>query len=271
MPSFPFYKQLDAMDCGPTCLRMVARYYGKHFTLQTLREKSHLTREGVSMLGIARAAEDIGMQTMGVSLTWERLKEEAPLPVIVHWQQKHFVVVYKIRKDKVYVADPGFGHTVLSKGEFLKSWISTRLDGEAKGSALLVQPTPDFLNQEDEPVKKTGFRYLSRYLAPYRRYVYHLLLGLIIGSIIQFLLPFLFQSMVDFGITNQDLPFIYLVLLFQFVLIISQMGIDFIRRWILLHLSGRVNIALISDFLSKLMKLPVGFFDTKLTGDILQR
>jgi len=271
MPSFPFYKQLDAMDCGPTCLRMVARHYGKHFTLQTLREKSHLSREGVSMLGIARAAEMIGMQTMGVSITWERLKEEAPLPVIVHWQQNHFVVVFKIRKDKVHVADPAFGHTVYSKEEFLKGWLSNREEGEAKGSALLIQPTPDFLNQEDEPVKKTGFRYLFRYLAPYRRYVYHLLLGVIIGSIILFLLPFLFQAMVDFGITNQDLHFIYLVLLFQFVLIISQMGIDFIRRWILLHLSTRINISLISDFLSKLMKLPVSFFDTKLTGDILQR
>lgn len=271
MPSFPFYKQLDAMDCGPTCLRMVARFYGKHFTLQTLREKSHLTREGVSMLGIAKAAEDIGMQTMGVSLTWERLKEEAPLPVIIHWQQNHFVVVHKIRGDKVYVADPGFGLTTYSKEDFLKSWISTRQDGEAKGSVLMLQPTPDFLNQEDEPVKKSGFSYLLRYLAPYRRYVYHLILGLVLGSIVQFLLPFLFQSMVDFGITNQDLSFIYLVLLFQFVLILSQMGIDFIRRWILLHLSARVNISLISDFLSKLMKLPVGFFDTKLTGDILQR
>jgi ATP-binding cassette subfamily B protein len=271
MPSFPFYKQLDAMDCGPTCLRMVARHYGKHFTLQTLREKSHLSREGVSMLGIARAAEEIGMQTMGVSLTWERLQKEAPLPVVVHWQQNHFVVVHKIRKDKVYLADPAFGLTVYSKKEFLKGWISTRVDGEDKGSALLLQPTPDFLNQEDEPVKKTGFSYLLRYLAPYKRYVYHLLLGLVLGSIIQFLLPFLFQSMVDFGITNQDLPFIYLVLLFQFVLILSQMGIDFIRRWILLHLSTRINISLISDFLVKLMKLPVGFFDTKLTGDILQR
>jgi ATP-binding cassette subfamily B protein len=271
MPSFPFYKQLDAMDCGPTCLRMVARYYGKHFTLQTLREKSHLNREGVSMLGIAKAAEDIGMQTMGVSLTWERLQEEAPFPVIVHWEQKHFVVVYKIRKDKVYLADPAYGRAVYSKEEFLKAWISTRKEGEAKGSVLLLQPTPDFMNQEDEPVNKTGFSYLIRYLAPYKRYVYHLLLGVILGSVIQFLLPFLFQSMVDFGITNQDLPFIYLVLLFQFILIISQMGIDFIRRWILLHLSTRINIALISDFLVKLMKLPVGFFDTKMTGDILQR
>ena len=271
MPPFPFYKQLDAMDCGPTCLRMVARFHGKHFSLQTLREKSRLNKEGVSMLGIARAAEEIGFQTMGVSITWERLKTEAPLPVIVHWKQNHFVVVYRIRKDRVYVADPAFGQTVYTREEFLKGWISTRAEGEAKGSVLLLQATPDFLNQEDEPVKKTGFRYLYRYLAPYRRYVYHLLLGLILGSIIQFLLPFLFQSIVDFGITNQDLSFIYLILLFQFVLILSQMGIDFIRRWILLHLSTRINIALISDFLVKMMKLPVGFFDTKLTGDILQR
>ena len=223
------------------------------------------------MLGIAKAAEAIGFQTMGVTLTWERLKVEAPLPVIVHWKQNHFIVVYKIRKERVYVSDPAFGQTVYSKEEFLKGWISTRKDGEAKGSVLLLQPTPDFLNREDEPLKKTGFRYLFRYLAPYRRYVYHLLLGLILGSIIQFLLPFLFQSIVDFGITNQDLSFIYLILLFQFVLILSQMGIDFIRRWILLHLSTRINISLISDFLVKMMKLPVGFFDTKLTGDILQR
>ena len=271
MPQFPFFKQLDAMDCGPSCLRMVARHYGKHYTLQTLREKSHLDKEGVSMLGIARAAEEIGMQTMGVTLTWERLRNEAPFPVIAHWKQNHFIVVYKIRRDRVYVADPAFGRTVYSREEFLKGWISTRKDGEAKGSLLLLQPTPDFLNQEDEPVKKSGFTYLYRFLAPYKRYVYHLILGLILGSIIQFLLPFLFQSMVDFGITNQDLNFIYLILLFQLVLILSQMGIDFIRRWVLLHVSTRINISLISDFLVKLMKLPVGFFDTKLTGDILQR
>jgi ATP-binding cassette subfamily B protein len=271
MPAFPFYKQLDAMDCGPSCLRMVARHYGKHFTLQTLREKSHLNKEGVSMLGIARAAEAIGLQTMGVTLTWERLQNEAPLPVVVHWKQNHFIVVYKIKRDRVYVADPAFGKTVYSREEFLKGWISTRKDGEAKGACLLLQPTPDFLNQEDEPVKKSGFNYLYRYLAPYRKYVYHLILGLLLGSIIQFVLPFLFQSMVDFGITNQDLKFIYLILLFQFILILSQMGIDFIRRWILLHVSTRINISLISDFLVKLMKLPVGFFDTKLTGDILQR
>ena len=242
MPSFPFYKQLDAMDCGPTCLRMVARYYGKHFSLQTLREKSHLGKEGVSMLGIARAAESIGMQTMGISLNWKRLKEEAPLPVVVHWKQNHFIVVYRISKDRVYVADPAFGKTTYSREEFIKGWISSREEGEDKGSVLLLQPSPEFHKLDSEPVKRTGFRILFRYLAPFRRFVNHLLIGLVLGSVIQFILPFLFQAIVDFGITNQDLPFIYLILVFQLVLILSQMGIDFIRRWILLHVSTRINI-----------------------------
>ena len=161
------------------------------------------------------------MQTMGVSLTWERLQSEAPLPVIVHWMQNHFIVVYKTGRDRVWVADPAFGLAVYTKEEFLKGWISTRKDGEPKGSVLLLNPTPDFMSQEDEPIKKTGFRYLFSFLRPYRRYVNHLLLGLLLGSIINFLLPFLFQSIVDFGITNQDLSFIYLVLIFQFILILS--------------------------------------------------
>jgi len=271
MSSFPFYKQHDAMDCGPTCLRMVARHYGKHFSLQTLREKAFLTRQGVSLLGIAGAAESIGINTIGVSITWEKLSKEAPLPVIVHWKQNHFIVVYKIKGKKVYVADPALGLLILSREEFLKGWLSTAKDGEDKGIALLLKPTPDFFQQDDEKIKKTGFRYLYKYLRPYRKYLFHLVVGLILGGIIQLILPFLFQSIVDFGITNQDLGFIYLVLAFQFVLIISQMGVDFIRRWILLHLSTRVNITLISDFLIKLMKLPVSFFDTKLTGDLLQR
>jgi len=271
MSAFPFYKQHDAMDCGPTCLRMVARHYGKHFTLQTLREKAFLTRQGVSLLGIAGAAEAIGINSIGVSISWEKLLKEAPLPVIVHWRQNHFIVVYKIRGSKVYVADPGLGLLTLSKKEFLEGWLSTAKDGEERGIALLLKPSPDFFKQDDEEIKKTGFSYLFRYLKPYKKYLVHLVVGLLLGAIIQLILPFLFQSIVDFGITNQDLGFIYLVMAFQFVLILSQMGVDFIRRWILLHLSTRVNITLISDFLIKMMKLPVSFFDTKLTGDLLQR
>ena len=271
MAAFPFYKQLDAMDCGPTCLRMIARYYGKHFTLQTLRDRAYLARDGVSMLGIADAAESIGFKTLGLVVTWEKLVNEAPTPFIAHWKQNHFVVVYKIRKNKVYVADPAFGHTVYSKDEFLKGWISTRKDGEEKGSVLLLQPTPDFYKQEDEEYNRKGLSFLLKYLIPYKRMGYHLILGLLAGSLIQLALPFLFQGIVDFGINNNDAGFIFLILAFQFVLIMSYMGIEFIRRWILLHLSTRVNISLISDFLIKLMKLPVGFFDTKHTGDILQR
>ncbi len=271
MATFPFYQQLDAMDCGPTCLRMISKFYGKHFTLQTLREKSYLARDGVSMLGIADAAEAIGMKSLGAALTWKKLSGEAPLPLIAHWKQNHFIVVYKIRKDKVYVADPMLGMITYTKEEFLRGWISTKEHGEDKGTVLLLQPTPEFYQQDGEANKRTGLLFLTKYLFPHRKMGYQLLIGLVVGSVIQLLLPFMFQGIVDFGISNSDPGFIYLILAFQFVLIMSSMGVNFIRRWILLHMSTRINIALISDFLAKLMRLPVGFFETKHTGDILQR
>jgi ATP-binding cassette subfamily B protein len=250
---------------------MISKFYGKHFTLQTLREKSYLARDGVSMLGIADAAESIGLKSLGAAITWEKLSSEAPLPLIAHWKQNHFVVVYKIKKEKVYVADPQIGLITYTREEFLKGWISTKKDGENKGTVLLLQPTPDFYQQDEEAKKRTGLRFLTRYLFPHKKLGYQLIIGLIVGSVIQLLLPFMFQGIVDFGISNSDPGFIYLILAFQFVLIMSAMGINFIRRWILLHMSTRINIALISDFLAKLMRLPVGFFETKHTGDILQR
>ncbi len=271
MPSFPFYKQLDAMDCGPTCLRMVARHYGKTYTLQTLRTKSYLSRDGVSMMGISEAAESIGFRTMGVSLTPEQLFTSAPTPLIVHWKQNHFVVVHKISRDYVFVADPAFGLVKYKKDEFLKNWISVHKEGEKKGLALLLETTPDFYAEEGEKIDKSSFRFLFSYLKPYRKFVVQLILGLFLGSILQLIFPFLTQSIVDIGINNDDISFIYLILVAQLVLFISRMSVDFIRGWILLHLSTRMNISLISDFLIKLMKLPIGFFDIKLIGDILQR
>ncbi|HKK62307.1 MAG TPA: peptidase domain-containing ABC transporter [Bacteroidales bacterium] len=271
MAKFPFYQQLDAMDCGPTCLRMVARHYGKHFSLQTLRDRSYLARDGVSMLGIADAAESIGFKTIGASLTWERLQAEAPMPVIIHWDQSHFVVVHKIKNNRVYVADPKIGLVTYTKEEFNKKWISTRIDSEEKGAVLLLEPQPAFFDQKDEGDQRKGIGIITKYLVPHKRIGYQLLIGLILGSIIQLILPFLFQSIIDFGISNVDPGFIYLVLSFQFILIMSSLGIDFIRRWILLHTSTRINISMVSDFLVKLMRLPIGFFDTKHTGDILQR
>jgi ATP-binding cassette subfamily B protein len=250
---------------------MIAKYYGRSFNLQTLRDKSYLSRGGVSMLGISDAAESIGFRTVGVSLTPEKLLTQAPLPLIAHWQQNHFVVVYKIKRNKVSVADPAFGLVNYTMEEFLKNWVSSVKDQEKKGHALLIEPTPAFYAQEGEKIRKSNFRFLYSYLKPYKKFVFQLLLGVLLGSIIQLIFPFLTQSIVDIGISNRDIAFIYLVLIAQFVLFISRMSVDFIRGWILLHLSTRINIFLISDFLIKLMKLPMSFFDIKLVGDILQR
>ena len=271
MSKFPFFQQFDAMDCGPTCLRMVAKYYGKHYTTESLREKSYITREGVSMLGISDAAESIGMRSIGVKITFEQLKKEAPLPCVVHWGQDHFVVVYKFHKGKVFIADPAFGRMEYSEKEFCEQWLSTVAGGEEKGLCLLLQPTPEFYKEDDEQVSRTGFKFVLNYLKPYRKLVIQLILGFFLGSLIQLVLPFLTQSVVDIGINNQDISFIYLVLFAQLVLFISRMSVEFIRSWILLHISTRINISIISDFLIKLMKLPLGFFDSKMIGDILQR
>ena len=274
MKPFPFYSQYDQMDCGPTCLRMVAAHYGKRYSLEGLREKSFLTREGVSMLGISEAAEKIGLRSICVQVDYGRLRE-APLPCIVHWNQQHFVVVYKMDGRQVWVADPGAGKLRYTRAEFCRCWLSSKKDGLDTGVALLLEPTPEFYAQEDDgdegEMNRKGFAFMYSYLKPYRQLVGQLLLGLLLGSGIQLMLPFLTQSVVDFGINNQNLGFIWLVLVAQLVLTFSSSAVEFIRGWILLHLGTRINIALISDFLAKLMRLPMGYFDTKMTGDILQR
>ena len=272
MTFVPYYPQHDAMDCGPTCLRMVAAFYGKRYSLEGLREKSFITREGVSMLGISEAAEKIGFRSICVQVGYEKL-QEAPLPCIIHWNQQHFVVVYKLNDKHVWVADPGAGKLKYTKEEFCNCWLSSRKNEEDTGVALLLEPTPEFYTIEDEgdEVNRKGFSFLYSYLRPYRGLVGQLLLGLLLGSMIQLMLPFLTQSIVDFGINNQNLGFIYLVLIAQLMLSFSSSAVEFIRGWILLHLGTRINIALISDFLIKLMKMPIAYFDSKMTGDILQR
>lgn len=274
MKSFPTYIQHDAMDCGPTCLRMVAAHYGRRYSLEGLREKSHISREGVSMLGISEAAENIGFRTMGARLSFEQLAE-APMPCIVHWNQNHFVVVYKIEKKRkatyVYVADPAGGKVKYTQEEFCNCWISTRREGKNEGMVLLLEPTPEFYSLDDEKINRKGFAFLISYIKPYKGLVFQLFLGLLFGSLLQLIFPFLTQSVVDIGISGQNINFIYLVLIAQLVLTISSSSVEFIRGWILLHLGTRINIALISDFLIKLMRLPIAYFDTKMTGDILQR
>ncbi len=276
--NFPFYSQPDAKDCGPTCLRMIAKHYGKNYTLQNLRDKSFITREGVSLLGISDAAESIGFKTIGVRIPIEKLINDALLPCIVHWNQNHFVVVYKVKSQKskgkspvIYVADPAHGLIKYTKEEFLGGWLSTRKDGEDNGIALMLEPTNDFYKQDGDKADKQKISYFFRYLRPYKGLMVQLMLAMVAGSLLQLIFPFLTQAVVDVGIGTSNLNFITLALVAQLVLFISQMSVGFIRSWILLHISTRINISLISDFLIKLMKMPIGFFDTKMIGDIMQR
>ena len=269
--SFPHYRQLDAMDCGPTCLRMIAKYYGRSYTLESLREKSFLTREGVSMLGISEAAESVGFRTQGVRVSLQELEELCPLPCILHWNQRHFVVCYRIRKGRFYIADPAGGKAVYTREEFRHCWVSTQVEGNESGTALLLEPGPAFYEQEDEVADRKSLSFFFRYLTPYRREAVQLLLGMLAASLLQLLLPFLTQSLVDTGIRDSNLPFITLVLVAQLVIFGAKLSVEFIRSWLLLHVNARINIALISDFLAKLTRLPLRFFDTKMVGDLMQR
>ncbi|MBO0932608.1 peptidase domain-containing ABC transporter [Fibrella aquatilis] len=331
MTKFPHYTQLDQMDCGPTCLRMVAKHYGRVLSAQSLREKAQIGKEGVSLLGIAEAAEAIGFRTMGIKLTFEKLVAEAPLPCIVHWDQNHFVVVYALkstgdgwmsrirggrnvptpikrftqplppltsfemrdgqmvvppdiqqlltpppasplhRKGTVYVADPGRGLLTYTADEFCQHWLSAQTDRHEEGVALLLEPTPAFHEQDDEAATSYGFGRVLGYLWQYKRLLVQLAVGLAVGSGLQLLFPFLTQSVVDVGVNTQNLPFVYLVLGAQLMLMAGRLSVEFIRSWILLHISTRVNLSILSDFLIKLMRLPVSFFDSKQFGDIMQR
>ena len=269
--SFPFVKQPDAMDCGPSCLKMVAAFYKKNFTLETLRKRCYITREGVSFLGLSEAADSIGFRTLGVKIPFSKLEENVPMPCIVHWRQKHFVVVYKIRGGMVWVADPANGLVRYEKEEFLRNWSGGKEEGEEIGLVLIMEPTPLLFDSEDETEAKGGFRFLFKYFRLYRKYLYQLLLGLLLGSLIQLVIPLLTQNIIDVGINNSDLEFIYLILFAQLSLILGRTSVEFIRSWLLLHIGTRINVAIVSGFLQKLMSLPVAYFDTKLTGDILQR
>lgn len=269
--SFPYIKQPDAMDCGPACLKMVAAHYGKTISFETLRKRCYITREGVSFLGLSEAADSLAFRTIGVRIPFEKLSKNVPLPCIVHWRQNHFVVVYKITGKKVFAADPASGLVSYTHQEFVRHWGTSLIEGEPAGMVLILEPKPGFFEQESEKENRPGFRFLFRHFRLYRKYVSQLILGLFLGSLIQLILPFLTQSIIDIGINNNDLGFIYLLLFAQLALVTGRMSVEFIRGWLLLHIGTRVNVSIISGFLHKLMSLPIAFFDTKLTGDILQR
>ena len=273
MKKFPFYKQLDQMDCGPTCLKMIIKYYGKSIPIESIRKRSYLTKEGVSFATIAEAAESYNINTLAARMSLNSIKKKAPLPCIAHWRERHFVIIYKINKKHIYIADPAHGLLKYSHEEFVKAWTNKQhANNNTEGNILLLEPTPQFYELEGDDEKKDyNFKFLFRYFKPYKKYIFQLFLGLIVGSILQLIFPFLTQAVVDYGISYQNLNFVYLILIAQLVLFISQTSVEIIRSWILLHITSRININLISDFLLKLMKLPIAFFDSKNTGDIMQR
>lgn len=269
---FPFTHQLDAMDCGPACLKMITDHHGRVVSLQKLREKCHISREGVSLAGISEAAESLGMRTMAVKVTYDSHRDqpgltEFPLPCIVHWEQRHFVVVYKISSKYVWVADPAHGKIRLTKEQFKKSWCS---DGD-QGIALGLEPSPEFYQAGEVNTSKGVWSGLLPYLTPYKRLIIQFTIGILVGLVFQVMFPFLTQSLIDVGVQNQNLSFVTLILIAQLVLFVSQTFVQFIQSWIILQIGKRVNVSLISDFLIRLMRLPLGYFDSKNVGDLIQR
>lgn len=268
MKKIAIIHQHDSMQCGIACLQMVCKYFGREYSMDSLSKLCFATTEGVSLLGINEAANTLGLHAACARATTSILSE-VPLPCILHWNQNHFVVLYKVKnRKKFYVADSGKGLVTYDLNEFKKHWISTRANGEDKGIAMFLETTPAFftykMKGEENVKEKRSFCFLFGYVKKYRKYFGQIILGLIVGSLLQLVLPFLTQSIVDVGIKNQDIGFVWLILLGQLMLTISHTAIDFIRRWLLLHISLRINISLVSDFFIKLLKLPMSFFDTKL-------
>ena len=286
MKTFPNFKQSESKDCGPTCLKIISKYYGKTLSTQKLRAYSETTRQGSNMMFLSDAAEKIGFRTLGVKLNLKKL-EEAPLPCILHWNKEHYVVLYETppvskgifskllkRSSKFCISDPAIGLITYEKEEFIKLWIGNNADETTEeGIALMLEPTPKFFQSEFDKEVKKGLSYglLFQYILRYKSFLIQLSIGLAVGSLLQLVFPFLTQSIVDVGIQNQNIHFIYLILFAQLFLFIGSTGLQLIQSWIMLHLSTRVNISLISDFFIKLMNLPISFFDVRLTGDIMQR
>lgn len=277
---FPFYHQHDTMDCGPACLQMIAKYYGKLHSLEVLREYCYANRNGVTLLGISDAAERIGFRSMGLKTDIEKLINKVVLPCIIHWNQDHFVVVYKIKahqhKDQftgtIYVADPAFGHIKYNIQEFCNGWLSTTRNSKEKGMILMLAPSIHFYEKGiDDESKKQNISFFLNYLRPHRRLFLQIFWGMILGLIFQLIFPFLTQSMIDIGVLNNNISFIILILVTQLILSTSQLSVNFIQSWIFVHVNTRINVALISDFIFKILKLPIRFFDSKKTGDIMQR
>lgn len=274
---FPHFKQHNTSDCGPTCLRMIAKHYRQDYSVEMLRRQCHIARNGVNMLGISDAATHIGLDNVGVKMTFRQLAEEGVFPCILHWNRNHFVVCYGIDRNRegkyrIHISDPASQRLTYTQEEFEKCWIGPHTAKEGHGTALMLEPGDGFGTVKDDFIqnRRTLLSFV-RYFTPYRAMIGQLLLAMVAGSVIQMVLPFLSQAMVDQGINGRNMNIITLILMAQLGFFVATLSIDYIRSWIMLHMNSRIDISLISDFLIKLTAMPLQFFDSRMTGDILQR
>lgn len=270
MKKFPLILQRDAIQCGVSCLQMICKYYGQSYSFEELERICIPTVEGISLLGVKDAAETLGLSTTCCQLSLNALKKIS-FPCILHWNQNHFVVMYKYKQGKFYIADPGIGKIEYLEKEFVKYW---SFDGQNSnmGTCLLLLPTKSFLkNRKQVKEKNSSLEVVIGYIQQYKKYLAIIAMGLLVGCILEIILPFLTQSIVDIGIHRQDINLIFLILLGELMIVVGKTSIDFIRRWLLLHISVRLNLFLVSDFFIKLLRLPMSFFESKLIGDFMQR
>lgn len=276
MPAFPFKHQIESVDCGPTCLAMICKYYNRNISIERIRSLVAVGKSGSTLASIVEGAEQIGFKTLPVQLTFEALTKQLSLPAILHWNQDHYVVLYKIKKRKLLIADPAVGLLSLSPEEFKQHWISTQTDGLKQGVGLILEKGQNFNDLKDGDTdvdSKENFKFANifNYTAPFKKLLIHLIIGLLVGCVLQLVLPFLTQSIVDVGIRTSNIHFVYIVLIGQIAILAGRLMVDFIRSWILMYMNSRINVSILTDFFIKMMKLPMSFFDSKQTGDILQR
>lgn len=270
---FPFVAQHDSMDCGPACLCMIGKKYGKNYPLQYLRDNSYLTKEGISLNGLTEGATLMGFESMAVKTSLNTLLEERPFPTILFWNDNHFVVLYDVvkhpfKKGNIFkIADPAKGRISLRENVFREAWLGRN----EKGVAFLVEPTGEFYTLQPPVEKKLTFQYLYKYIKPYNKEFSHLIAILTTGSLFTLVFPFLTQSLIDKGISVNNLHYVFIILLAQVFILLGTIGVDIVRNWLVLYIGTRINITIISDFFRKILKLPVNFFDTKYSGDFYQR
>lgn len=266
---FPVEYQMDSQDCGPASLKIIAKHFGRYYSLQYLRDRCGITNQGISLLDLSTGAENIGLRTLAIKCTIEEVITSVPFPTILFWNENHFVVLYHADKKHMWVSDPAKGRIKYTHEEFRRGWYPKK---ENKGVLLAVEPTVDFQkNKQQKEREKNSFINILRYFIPYKKSFMTIFVIMFIVTLFQGILPFISKAVIDVGIKTFDLNFINMVLIGNICILLSITIFNVIRDWLLLHITSRVNIALISDYLIKLMKLPVTFFENKLLGDILQR